>query len=443
MTIEQAMQLALQHRQAGQFAEAERIYRQVLTVNPNVIEAYNNLGVLLYDLGRFNEAVFAYQRAIQLNPGSSASYNNLGNALRRVGRFDDAMIAHRHAIVLDPRSDSAHYNLGNALTEQQRLSEAMASYRRSIEIQPEAADAHLSLAHALLLNGDFSEGWEEYEWRLKIRAPSPPPSIPKWDGSPLDGKLILLQAEQGFGDTIQFVRYAPMVASRGGRVVLQCQRQVQRLLQTCAGIEQVIAIGEPMPPSDVHCPMLSLPHLFKTDMKSIPAEIPYIHAVDDLIPQWREKFEAMPKRMRIGITWAGRPNSPGDHFRTINPAQLAPLLRNDRADFFSLQKSAPATGNWIDWTNEIHDFADSAALIANLDLVITVDTAIAHLAGAMGKTVWLMLPFVPDWRWLLGRDESPWYPTMRIFRQRSIGDWPGVIADVIAALRAKLDQSSP
>jgi hypothetical protein len=325
--------------------------------------------------------------------------------------------------------------------EQLKLDEAEASFRRAIELRTDFADAHNDLAMCLLLRGDFSQGWQEYEWRWKlpeIRRIDPKIPGPAWDGSPLDGESIFLHAEQGFGDTIQFARYIPMVAQRGARVILACQPEVAPLIRQIEGIERIILPGEPRPACDTHLPLLSLPRIFETRLDTIPAKVPYIHADPERAEHWKSRLAEHAGSLKVGLCWSGRAMHSRDIFRSIPPEQLAPLASVEGVRFFSLQKGAATAPPipLIDPTPELHDFSDTAALINNLDLVITVDTAVAHVAGAMGKPVWLLLSFCPDWRWLLERPDSPWYPTARVFRQASAGDWRAVMLDVANALAA-------
>ena len=301
----------------------------------------------------------------------------------------------------------------------------------------------------MLTRGEFIPGWDEYEWRWRckdfalFRRNFPQP---QWDGSDLSGHTILLHTEQGFGDALQFIRYLPLVTQRGGRIIIQCQAELQRLFQIMAGDCPVMARGQPLPAFDVHCPLLSLPRVFGTTLGTIPRQVPYLHAAHAMVENWRERLAVDAGSLNVGLAWAGHPAFKGDRLRSPRHLSLlAPLVKIRKARFVSLQKgeasnqtrNPPEGMNLVDWTEELKDFADTAALIANLDLVISSDTAVVHLAGAMGKPVWVLLPFAPDWRWLLEREDSPWYPTMRLFRQPAIGDWDSVMQKVVDAL-AKL-----
>jgi Tfp pilus assembly protein PilF len=478
LTIQQAFDLALQHHQAGRLGEAEQLYRQILarqpghiqamhnlgqialqagrndaavdlirratSLGPNYAEAHNNLGNALRAQGQLDEAIAAYRRAFALNPNLPEVHNNLGNALAEKGQLEEAITAYRQAISLRPEYAEAHYNLGSALKEQGQLDEAIAAYRQAIALKPNLPEAHNNLSLALLARGDFQQGWEEYEWRWKCKGFPPPRNFaqPQWDGGPLEARTLLLHAEQGLGDAIQFIRYLPLVAQRGGRIIIECQAELQRLFQPTAGRFPVLVFGQPLPAFDLHCPLLSLPRVFGTDLTNIPKIVPYLHAADEDARRWQHRLADRSPLIKVGLVWAGNPRRKHDRNRSMKLANLAPLGRVPGVRLFSLQKgeaaaeakTPPPGMELVDWTEELKDFADTAALIDNLDLIIAVDTAVPHLAGAMGKPVWTLLPFVPDWRWVPGREDNPWYPSMRSFRQPRIGDWDSVIARVVEAL---------
>ncbi len=423
----------------GKYDEAITALHQAIALNPNLAKAHNNLGMALAGKGQLEEAIAAYHRAIVLDSKLSEAHNNLGNALRDQGKLDEAIIAYRNAIALNPKLPEAHSNLGNALRDQGQLDAAIAAYRVAIALDPDLPEPHNNLAMALLSQGDFQHGWAEYEWRSKCKDfPSPRRNFtqPRWDGSPLQGRTILLYAEQGLGDAIQFIRYLPLVMERGGKIILECQPELQRLFQSIDVPFQIVASGQPLPAFDFQSPLLSLPSIFGTTLKSIPKPQPF--SIQDS-ENWRQRLIANSPKVNVGLAWAGSPTHKNDRNRSMNLTSLTPLAQVPGPRFISLQKgnaaATPPTGmELLDWTPELKDFADTAALIANLDLVITVDTAVAHLAGTMGKPVWTMLPFVPEWRWLLEREESPWYPSIRLFRQKSLGDWENVVTRVADAL---------
>ncbi len=434
----------------GRPAEAVPYYQQALALKSTYAEAHYNLGNAFKALQRLDEAVASYQHAIRHNPQFAPAYLNLGVALTAQGKPAEAVAAYRQAIQREPDMVQAHNNMGLALAHQNQLDEALACYARALQIQPDFADAHYNRALALLVRGDFAQGWPEYEWRWRLaEIPSRPFTQPRWDGSPLAGRTILLHAEQGAGDTIQFIRYAPLVQQRGGRVLLECPAALIPLLSTCRGIDQLIGRGTPLPAFDVHAPLLSLPGIFRTSLATIPADIPYLATDPQQVERWRHQLEGI-REFKIGISWQGSPGYRWDRQRSFALAHLEPVARLIGVRLFSLQKGLgteqlrdlpgwfPVTdlGGTLD--ENTGAFVETAAVLKNLDLVITCDTALGHLAGALGVPVWIVLPFAPEWRWLLDRDDSPWYPTVRLFRQERLGDWDGVFARVAAELRRRL-----
>jgi tetratricopeptide (TPR) repeat protein len=428
----------------GRLNEAAACCRRAIALRPGYPEAHNNLGNALQQLGRLDEAVACYRAATDLRPGYLEAHTNLGKALQQQGRVDEAIACYRRALDLKPGYPDAHNNLGSALQEQGEMDAAIACYRRAIDLRPAFPRAHVNLALALLATGDLAAGWVEYEWRAKT------PELardrrnfrqPQWRGEAAAGRTLLIHAEQGFGDTLQFCRYAAMALARGLRVFLWVQEPLVRLLRGLPGVDLVAGRGEALPDFDLHCPMLSLPLAFATTLASIPATTPYLHADPAQVAAWRTRLAAMPNQTcRIGLAWAGSSIMVSDRRRSLPPERLAPLFDVPGAQFFNLQKDGPAAPAHFPLTDvmaEMADFADTAALIATLDLVISVDTAVAHLAAALGKPVWLLDRFAPDWRWLLGRRDSPWYPTLRLYRQPRPGDWDSVIADIVRDLRAR------
>jgi tetratricopeptide (TPR) repeat protein len=456
--------------------EATEVFRKVVALDPGIPEAWNNLGNALVNTGRANNAIEAferavkskldfddafsnlggalalvnrwdeareaYQRAISINPNSPEAWNNLGTALAREGNARGAINAFSRSVALRPEFGEAHSNLAGALADAGRYDESIASSRRAIELSPDNAAAHWNLAMMLLLKGDFAAGWVEGEWRWQVINKPHGLTQPQWKGEALEGRTILLHAEQGRGDTIQFVRYVPMVAARGGRVILRCQRELVRLFSGLPGVHRVIASDDPLPPFDLHCPLMSLPLAFGTERSTIPESRGYLRADESLVKAWSARLSPNASRLRVGLAWAGNPEHQNDRNRSIALATLGPLADVGGVEWYSLQKGpareqiqAVPQLRLIDQTNELADFADTAALVANLDLVLAVDTAVAHLSAAMGRRTWLLLPFVPDWRWLLDRDDSPWYPTARLLRQPTAGDWASVLRDVAEHLR--------
>jgi tetratricopeptide (TPR) repeat protein len=422
--------------------EGAASFRRAIQIRPTYAEAYNNLGIALRRSGRIDELLEAFRWAIKLDGGVAEFHNNLGNALDAAGQSDAALAAIRRAIDLNPRLAEAYSNLGHALSYLGRFDEAIAACRKAIELKADFADAHWNLSNCLLAVGQWREGWREYEWRWKVenlqtRREFPQP---RWDGSDLAGKRILLHAEQGFGDTILFARYVPMVTARGGRVILECPRELIDLLRESLQVQEIVPTGKAPAGFDVHRPLGSLPGIFQTEPQSVPAPIPYLKPPADSVHKFREKIEKLPKALNVGLVWAGSAMNPRDRDRSMALSQFAPLGGVIGARFFSLQKgesagqTPPAGLDWVDWTNELTDFAQTAALIANLDLVIAVDTAVAHLAGAIGAPTWVLLRHAAEWRWLRERSDSPWYPTVQLLRSPRAGDWGSVIQCVVRKL---------
>ena len=426
----------------GRLDEAVARHRRALALKPDYPEAYNNLGIALRNQGCLDEAVACYGRALAFKPDYSEAHNNLGVALRDQGRLDEAVACYGRALALKPDDPGTYNNLGIALGDQGRLDEAVARFGRALAIKPDDPDTHNNLAMVLLARGDMATGWKEYEWRWKT-----PPMIkahrnfaqPHWRGEAAQGQTLLIHAEQGFGDTLQFCRYAPLAAARGLRVIMQVPKPLVRLLRCLPRVDLVVGQGETLPSFDLHCPMLSTPLALATTITSIPSAASYLHADEAQVAAWRTRLTAMANQdLRIGLAWAGNPALPADCRRSLAPDRLAPLFDLSGLHFFSLQKGGPAAPEGsplTDFMEEMGDFADTAALIANLDLVISVDTAVAHLAAALGKPVWLLNRFDSCWRWLAGRRDSPWYPALRLYHQPRPGDWGPVLAEVARDLR--------
>ncbi len=420
--------------EAGRDDISRQCFQNAVVLSPDFASAHNNLGVTLA-ADEPPAAIASFRRAIALDPGMADAHYNLAKALRGLGRLDEAIAHYRRAIALQPGLAAAHNNLGIALAQQNRLDEAVHAYSAALQIEPALADAHYNLGTALLTQGDFAAGFAAYEWRWRtaqLQGQARPVDAPAWDGAAGNGETLLIHAEQGLGDTLQFCRLAQLAAARGWRVVLQVQAPLVRLLQGIA--DEVIALDAPPPACAAHAPLLSLPHLLSLTPATIPPA-PYLVAD---VSRWHA---TLPSGRRVGLAWAGNPRRDNRAFaavdarRSLNPALLAPLIAIPGITFVSLQKSGPpAPFPLIDVMDQMHDFADTAALVAALDLVITVDTAIAHLAGALGRPVWLLNRFDTCWRWGLHRSDSPWYPSLTIHRQPTAGDWPAVIADVAVAL---------
>jgi len=435
---------AVRYYQSGDLQEAEVICRRILDRHPHQGDALDLRGVISHRKGDSDAALNYMCKAISANSLDATYRSDKGVVHQDRGELAHAEACFRDALRLDPDYAEAHNNLGTILQAHGQPQEALAHYQQALRLRPDYAEANLNQAQALLLIGDFLPGWQGYEWRWKHLRLSPHPfSQPRWDGAPLAGGTILLYAEQGLGDTLQFIRYTALVKKRVGTVIVQCQPALIRLLATCPGIDEVIP-EEAFPPRfDVHAPLLSLPGIFRTTLDSIPADVPYLQPPQGNSLSANTALDAPSGVLRVGIVWAGRPTHENDPDRSCPVSCFTLLGRLRNVALFSLQKGPRAEElgapgiemSVVDLKDFLGDFADTAAVVARLDLVISVDTAVAHLAGALGKPVWLLLPFAPDWRWLLEREDSPWYPTMRLFRQARPGDWPGVFERVCAALK--------
>jgi tetratricopeptide (TPR) repeat protein len=428
------------------FADALASYDRALKARPGHAEAFSNRGLTLHELQRFEEALASYDHALTVRPDYAKAHFNRGVTLHELRRFEEALASYDRALTVRPDYAEALSNRGATLHDLRRFEEALASFDHALTVQPDYAEAHYNEALCRLLIGDFDRGFDKNEWRWESeqrRKEKRNFVQPLWVGSnEIGGKTILLHAEQGFGDTIQFCRYAPLVAERGARVILEVPRPLDQLMGTLAVAAQIVSRGDPLPIFDIHCPLLSLPLAFGTRLETIPSATPYLRASSQSVMNWDTRLGPKPKRHpRIGLAWSGRPTHKNDHNRSIRLGSLLSLL-DINATFVSLQKdvrSDDATvlkdrSDLVHFGDALENFSDTAALISNLDLVISVDTSVAHLAGALAKPVWVLLPFVPDWRWLLDRDDSPWYPTARLFRQNDARAWDSVIARVHAAL---------
>jgi len=433
----------------GELEKAQAVCRKAIELAPSLAKAHNILGVIFRDQGHLTDSETCFRTAIALAPREPEPYVNLGNLLTSQGQHDQPVLLCRQAAALAPDSVEAQNNLGTALYAAGRLDDAVTCFRRAVTLRPDRAEGHFHLGMALLAKGDMAAGWREYEWRWQIprmAAVRRRFEEPAWYGAPAAGKTLLIHAEQGLGDTLQFCRYAALAASRGLRVILEVQKPLQRLLGSLAGPQSVIARGDALPHFDTQALMLSLPHLFGTTLQTIPATIPYLSADPAAAASMQARLAEIPKNgLRVGLVWAGNSYryvadmAAVDRRRSIAPARLAPLLAVPGVHFISLQKEGPAAPpefGLTDIMHEIHDFADTAALVSNLDLVISVDTSVAHLAGALGKPVWLLNRFVTDFRWLTRGQDTPWYPTMKIFRQATPDAWDGVIAEAAHELQA-------
>lgn len=460
-------------RADGRFEQAAFMYRRVIELSPADAAGWNNLGGTLADLGSIDEAEAAFRKAISLSPKSDEAFFNLGKHLSIFGDEAIAIEMLHHALSLNPKNAEAYTQLGFIEQNRGHLREAAVFYRRSLELrdgpsiarnnlglvlaslghiegldllaeavreEPESAEQHWNFGEKLLLHKRFHEGWKEYEWRMQVDKFADQHRAftqPRWDGSPLDGKTVLLYAEQGQGDTLQFVRYAELVAQRGGRVILEVQRSLQNLLKDLPGVAECIAQGDALPEFDTYAPLMSLPYIFDTNADSIPLPPSSFFA---------ERYASpllLQRALQVGVVWAGNKKDKRDRLRSTSLAQWSEVAAIDGVEFTSLQTGEPAAQmnepangfNFVGDCNDVKDFADTAAIVAGLDLVITVDTAVAHLAGTLGKPVWILLYDPIDWRWGLEGKETPWYPTARLFRQFDQGGWAPVLHDVASSLR--------
>ncbi|HVW53469.1 MAG TPA: tetratricopeptide repeat-containing glycosyltransferase family protein [Trinickia sp.] len=441
--------------------EALASFEKALSAKPDFPEAWSNRSCALRDLGHPQDAVASCDQAIALRPNYAEAWSNRGNALSDLNRPLEAQASYERALTAASNLADAWNNLGLTYVDMNRHADALACYERALALAPDSAETHWNRALCLLQTGELATGFAEYEWRWRRKRIAPSRrdfDAPLWLGdTPLDGKTILLHAEQGLGDTLQFCRYARLVAAQGARVVLEVQPELTRLLAGLDGVSELVTAGEALPPFDCHSPLLSLPLALHTTIATIPARTPYLLADCAASARFRTRIEevAGAPSLKVGLVWAGghRPHVPelrkNDARRSLAYDRFAPIVEVPGVQFFSLQKGENAAHQLsamrerhepsqrvIDWTSELTDFADTAALVDNLDLVISVDTSTAHLAGALNKPVWILNRLDTCWRWMLEREDSPWYPSARLFRQPALGDWDSVIESIASALTA-------
>ena len=476
--LEAKFQQALIFHKQGQFAQAQALYEEILKstpkhfdslhllgviacqtkkhqqsvelinkaieIFPNNAAFYSNRGNALQELSHFEDAVESYDSAILLNPDYAEAYSNRGNVLQKLNQFDYAIKSYNQAIVLNPEFLDAYYNRGNAFKELNQLAAAVDSYNQTIALKPDYADPYLNKALALLMDGEFDIGWKLYEWRCsnekaKLRKRNFTQSL--WLGKEsLKGKTIFLHSEQGLGDTIQFCRYTKLVSELGARVIIEVEKPLVGLLQGLAGVTDLLAKGSIIPPFDYHCPLMSLPLAFKTDIKSIPNSGKYLRSNTSKLTYWASKL-GEKKTMRVGLVWSGNSDHKNDQNRSILLDDIIMKLPL-HCQYVSLQKEVREIDksalnlnpNILHFGDELNDFTDTAALCECMDIVISVDTSVAHVSGSIGKETWLLLPFSPDWRWMLDRDDSPWYPSVKLYRQPKVGDWNSALLIVNADL---------
>lgn len=433
-------------------ADAIASFDRALAISPDFAEALLNRGLTLADAGRHEEAIADYDRLLAIDPGHAEALFNRGTSQASRNRPDEAIASFDQALALRPDWADALCNRGVALVSLNRQAEAIAAFAQATAIAPDHPDANCNESLAWLRLGDFRRGWVKYESRWASRDLASLRRTfaqPLWlGGETLRGKTILLHAEQGLGDTLQFVRYVPLVACLAAQVVLEVQPPLVPLLAGIEGVSKIVGKGEPLPEFDVHCPLLSLPLAFGTELATIPADVPYLTAPDSAAARWRERLGARTAP-RVAIAWAGNRTNRNDHNRSIALAPLAAALQIPGIELVSIQKEIGEDDRALLQANAhirhvgdgLDDFTDTAAVISQLDLVVSVDTSVAHLAGAMARPLWLMVPFAPDFRWMLEREDSPWYPTARLFRQPHIGDWENVLARIRGELVAWLERA--
>lgn len=429
------------------YGDALSSYERAFALNPTNTSVLHNRAACLLTLQRHEEALPLFEHLIKVEPTNADNWNGHGAACASLLNLDSAIASFDKALALEPTSVRALTSRGTVLAAQGRTAEALVDYRRALSLDPGNATAHANLAFALLADGDLSEGFAEYEWRRKdgpIHLTSRRFDKPEWQGEDIAGKTLLLHPEQGLGDILQFARFVPRLTANGAHVILEVPRTLDALMRTLAGSATILQTGSALPQYDLNAPLMSVAHKLKLTLDTIPSTVPYLHAPDDRHAQWRTRMAPFP-HPRVGLCWSGNPEHRNDRARSIPLVKFARIADVEGATFVSLQRDVRETDkvavaafkNLANVMPEVADLADTAALIAELDLVICVDTSVAHLAGALGKPVWILIATSADWRWLKGRGDSPWYPTARLFRQTSHGDWTKVIDRVRTELSAR------
>jgi tetratricopeptide (TPR) repeat protein len=446
-TVEQLFAEASAAAAVQNYARAIELLDAAIALDGTRAEGHYKRGNMLKNLGRLDAAIDSYTLAIEFKPDYAHAFCNRGVVQHALFRIADALESYDHAIAVDPRDALAHYNRSLVLQEQDQWEEALAGYDRAIVVNPDYAEAQYNRALVLLFLGDFNDGWRAYEWRWKIAKRLRIGTVrdcpqPLWlgDGS-LEGKRLLLHAEAGLGDTLQFCRYAAACAARGATVILEVPPPLQALLSNLDGVAQSIAAGDPLPPFDLHCPLMSLPLAFKTTLSTIPSSAKYLHVDPGTLARWRAKLGAR-SRPRVGLMWSGNPENTIDSKRSIRLADVISHLPCEM-QYFSLHKqlrdadraTLVTRPDIVIFDEALMDFTNTAALCVCLDVIVSVDTSVAHLCGALGLRTWVLLPRTPDWRWMRNREDTPWYPSMKLYRQSKAGDWDGVLGRVAADLR--------
>ncbi len=440
LTETYCIQLGIVYGVQNKDNEALYWFQQVIQLNPNNYAAYFNIANVLQGQKLLDKALDYYQYSFTLNPQFAPNYTHVADILYIQEKYDRAIAYYQHALSLQPQHFETLLNLGKSYYRYGEQHRAVQCYRQALVIQPDSTETQFALSLSLLLLGEFDEGWQKYEYRLKLSSGGvqlPHFKKMRWDGSPLAGKRLLVLCEQGLGDTLQFSRYLSLI--QGGTVIFLCQRALLPLFENFDGIDELLEYQdqEPQLEYDVYIPLMSLPALFDTTLETVPRSVPYLHVYDNKIAQWQPRFDR--NKCNIGIVWSGNPQFIDNHNRSCQLADFLALAQFEQIQWYSLQKGEAATQQISELSiiylgDELQDFADTAAVLRCLDLLISVDTSVPHLAGALGVPVWILLKYVPDCRWLLQRADSPWYPTMRLFRQTSPKNWSSVFAAVRAAL---------
>ncbi len=447
--VGEVLQFAAERETAGRLDEAEALLGRVLQTVPKHPDALHLMGVVAFRKKHAEQAVRLMEQSLAGGGGRPHYYRNLCEAYRYVGRYDEALSVGNRALALAPDDPQTLTNLAILHYARLELDRTIELCERAIKVDPKLPSAHFELSEALLLRGEFERGWNEYEWRYQIPGAGklmPKTDRPQWDGKPLGNSTLMLIADQGFGDAIQFCRYIGWAAERAPNLVVACSPELRPIIEQFPQVLRTFDRWEKAGPFAAYCPLTGLPRLAGTRLDSIPAPVPYLRAEAPLIAKWRERLTALLPRgaRRVGIVWAGRPTHNNDRNRSVPLATLAPLAQVPGVALVSLQKGPGqaqisryfGTAPLISLGPELDNYRDTMAVLDQLDLIVTVDTSVAHLAAAMGRPVWVMLPYAPDWRWLLERPDSPWYPTLRLFRQSGPKRWDDVVARVIEALAA-------
>ena len=446
MGAQSKFQQGLQHLRAERLELAERCFRAAVVAQPDYHPAHFNLGLVLQKRGRYQKALRAYQTAAQMDPGRARAYIAMASVFYEWGDHD-AVEAHlRQAVSAQPESAEAYWRLGGQLKMVGQYEAARDAYNQALNLEPDNVDARFGRSIVCLTMGDLPAAWPDYEFRPYNRSVAPA-LAPRWRGEDPSGKTILVHGEQGLGDAIQFMRYIPLLASRGARIILAVHKSLTSLAARLAGVSAIVTDDDPLPRFDWSCSLDSLPMHFKTAVETIPASMPYLSVDTDRLAYWRQKFAASGK-FTVAIAWSGNPVHPNDRYRSMLFCDIAALLRREDIHFVVLQKDVTsavdhAPGNMLLLGPKLANFSEIGAVISAADLVISVDTVFCHLAGALGRPVWTLLPFVADWRWLRNRCESPWYPTMKLYRQPKFGNWPSVIRVILADLERAVEENRP